>query len=152
MAGLERDLSEARDYLQYVQQHQEVANEELQASHEEGQSANEELQSLNEELETSKEELESTNEELTTVNEEMVNRNTELNRLNAELGRAQEHAEAVIRTVAMPLMILTVDLRVQSVNRGVWRRLQDPDGGDKGASLARDRAGRMELSRAGASP
>lgn len=81
VAGLERDLFEARDYLQSIQEHQESANEELQASNEEGQSANEELQSLNEELETSKEELESTNEELTTVNEEMVSRNAELNQL-----------------------------------------------------------------------
>jgi signal transduction histidine kinase len=116
IAGFERDLSETRDYLQYVQEHQEVATEELQAANEEGQSANEELQSLNEELETSKEELESTNEELTTVNDEMVNRNTELNRLNAELGDAREHAEAIIRTVAMPLLTLTTDLRVQSAN------------------------------------
>jgi two-component system, chemotaxis family, CheB/CheR fusion protein len=89
MAGLERDLSETRDYLQSVQEHQESANEELQASNEEGQSANEELQSLNEELETSKEELESTNEELTTVNEEMANRNAELHRLNEALREAQ---------------------------------------------------------------
>lgn len=88
VAGLERELSETRDYLQSVQERQETANEELQASNEEGQSANEELQSLNEELETSKEELESTNEELTTVNEEMVNRNTMLNRLIA--GRKED--------------------------------------------------------------
>jgi PAS domain S-box-containing protein len=81
IAGLERDLSETRDYLQSVQEHQEAAHQELQATNEEGQSANEELQSLNEELETSKEELESTNEELTTVNEEMVSRNSELNQL-----------------------------------------------------------------------
>ncbi len=116
VAGLQRDLSETRDYLQFVQEHQEVANQELQASNEEGQSANEELQSLNEELETSKEELESTNEELTTVNDEMVSRNTELHRLNAELGDTREHAEAIIRTVAVPLVILSADLRVQSVN------------------------------------
>jgi two-component system CheB/CheR fusion protein len=96
VAGLEQDLSEARDYLQSVQERQESANEELQASNEEGQSTNEELQSLNEELETSKEELVSTNEELTTVNEEMTNRNADLHRLNGELGHARtalsEHA------------------------------------------------------------
>jgi PAS domain S-box-containing protein len=96
IAGLERDLSESRDYLQSVQEHQEAANEELQSANEEGQSANEELQSLNEELETSKEELESTNEELTTVNEEMVSRNSELNNMvearkkNEEALRASE--------------------------------------------------------------
>ena len=82
---LERELAEARDYAQSLQEQHEAANEELQASNEEVQSANEELQSINEELETSKEELESTNEELTTVNEEMATRNTELNRLNSDL-------------------------------------------------------------------
>ncbi len=116
VAGLERDLVEARDYLQFVQEYQETTTEELQAANEEGQSANEELQSLNEELETSKEELQSTNEELTTVNEEMINRNAELNRLNGELAATREHAEAVIRTVAVPLMVLAADLRVLSVN------------------------------------
>jgi chemotaxis methyl-accepting protein methylase/signal transduction histidine kinase len=94
IAGLERDLSESRDYLQSVQEHQEAANEELQSANEEGQSANEELQSLNEELETSKEELESTNEELTTVNEEMVSRNTELNHLIEDRKRNEEALRA----------------------------------------------------------
>jgi two-component system CheB/CheR fusion protein len=94
LAGLERDLSETREYLQSIQEHQESANEELQASNEEGQSANEELQSLNEELETSKEELESTNEELTTVNEEMVSRNAELIQMMA--GRKKD--EEALRT------------------------------------------------------
>jgi signal transduction histidine kinase len=96
IAALERDLSEAQDYLQSVQENQEIANEELQAANEEGQSANEELQSLNEELETSKEELESTNEELTTVNDEMVSRNTELDRLNSDLTNLQSSANLVI--------------------------------------------------------
>ncbi len=84
-AELERELAEARDYAQSLQEQHEAANEELQASNEEVQSANEELQSINEELETSKEELESTNEELTTVNEEMATRNVELNHLNSDL-------------------------------------------------------------------
>jgi len=96
IAGLKRDLAEARDYLQSIQESQEATNEELQAANEEGQSANEELQSLNEELETSKEELESTNEELTTVNEEMVNRNGELNRLNSDLTNLQASTKLVI--------------------------------------------------------
>ncbi|MES1167145.1 MAG: PAS domain-containing protein, partial [Pseudomonadota bacterium] len=105
ITGLERDLAEARDYLQSVQEHQEAANEELQASNEEGQSANEELQSLNEELETSKEELESTNEELTTVNEEMASRNTELNRLNSDLTNLQTSAKLVVVLLGRDLTI-----------------------------------------------
>lgn len=105
IAGLERDLAEARDYLQSVQEHQEAANEELQAANEEGQSANEELQSLNEELETSKEELESTNEELTTVNEEMASRNLELNRLNSDLTNLQTSAKLVVLLLGRDLTI-----------------------------------------------
>jgi two-component system CheB/CheR fusion protein len=105
VTGLERDLAEARDYLQSVQEHQEAANEELQASNEEGQSANEELQSLNEELETSKEELESTNEELTTVNEEMASRNTELNQLNGDLTNLQTSAKLVVLLLGRDLTI-----------------------------------------------
>ncbi|MDB6140856.1 MAG: two-component hybrid sensor and regulator, partial [Verrucomicrobiaceae bacterium] len=86
---LERELAETRDYLQSIQEQNDVANEELQVSSEEVQSANEELQSMNEELQTSKEELESTNEELITINDEMVNRNAEMGRLNADLNNLQ---------------------------------------------------------------
>ncbi|MDB6074884.1 MAG: Protein-glutamate methylesterase, partial [Verrucomicrobiaceae bacterium] len=82
---LERELAEAQDGTQALQENYEFIHEELQASNEEVQSANEELQSSNEELETSKEELESTNEELTTLNEEMASRNTDLNRLVNDL-------------------------------------------------------------------
>lgn len=102
---LERELAEARDYLQSVQESQESAHEALQAAHEEGQSANEELQSLNEELETSKEELESTNEELTTVNEELVSRNAELNRLNDDLTNLQTSTNLVVVLIGRDLAI-----------------------------------------------
>jgi two-component system CheB/CheR fusion protein len=85
MTDLERELAEARDYLQSVQEQYDAGNEELQASNEEIISANEELQSVNEELETAKEELEASNEELTTVNEEMSHRNVELGLLNSDL-------------------------------------------------------------------
>ena len=123
VAELESALAETRDYLQSLQEQYEAANEELQSSNEEVQSANEELQSLNEELETSKEELESANEELTTFNEEIADRNAELGRLNAELTMSQksviaarDHAEAIIRTIRDPFLILTGDLRVHSAN------------------------------------
>ena len=105
IVALERDLADARDYLQSIEQQQDAANGELQASNEEGQSANEELQSLNEELETSKEELESTNEELTTVNEEMVNRNSELNRLLGDLTNLQASAKLAIVLLGRDLTI-----------------------------------------------
>jgi two-component system CheB/CheR fusion protein len=106
VAQLERDLDEARDYAQALQEQHEAANEELQAANEEVQSANEELQSINEELETSKEELESTNEELTTVNEEMANRNTELNRVNADLSNLQTSTK-------LPIVLLGRDLTIR---------------------------------------
>jgi two-component system CheB/CheR fusion protein len=95
-AELDRELTEARNYLQSIQDQTEAAHEELQASSEEMQSGNEELQSINEELETSKEELESTNEELLTVNEEMVSRNQELARLNSDLLNLQNSINTAV--------------------------------------------------------
>ncbi|MBA3723572.1 MAG: PAS domain-containing sensor histidine kinase [Candidatus Levybacteria bacterium] len=96
---------------------QEATNEELQSANEEILSSNEELQSINEELETSKEELESTNEELLTVNEELQNR-------NAELTEARDYAQAIIRTVRSPLLILDKDLRVKTANRAFFQTFQ----------------------------
>ncbi len=75
---LERELSEAREYLRSETEDHETALEELRAANEEVGSANEELQSTNEQLGTAKEELQSTNEELITVNEELKSRNDEL--------------------------------------------------------------------------
>ena len=121
IARLERDLADTRDYLQSTQEQHESAHEELQTSSEEAQSSNEELQSLNEELETSKEELESTNEELITVNEELATRNQELSQLNHYLVESQEHAEAIIRTVPNPLVVLTADLCLQTANEAFYR-------------------------------
>jgi len=142
VAGLERDLSDTRDYLRSVQERHEVANDELQASNDEGQSANEELQSLNEELETSKEELESTNEELTTVNEEIVSRNAELNRLMAGNKIAQEAlrvSDARFRALfeLEPVGIYSCDVTgaIREFNRcaaELWgRRPKTGEGGEK---------------------
>ena len=113
IVALERDLADARDYLQSIEQQQDAANGELQASNEEGQSANEELQSLNEELETSREELESTNEELTTVNEEMGNRNSELNRLLGDLTNFQASAKLSIVLLGRDLTIRRFSTKAQ---------------------------------------
>lgn len=105
IAELETDLAATRDYLQSVQQENEVANEELQASNEEVTSANEELQSLNEELETSKEELESSNEELTTVNEEMITRNADLQRLTDDMVNLQTSTRLAIVLLGRDLVV-----------------------------------------------
>ncbi len=104
--ALEGELSDAREYLQSIQEQHENEHEELQASNEEVTSANEELQSLNEELETSKEELESTNEELLTVNEEMGHRNLELNRLVADLNNLH-------LSINTAILVLNRDLTVR---------------------------------------
>ena len=140
IAGLERDLTETREYLQSVQENQEAANEELQSSNEEGQSANEELQSLNEELETSKEELQSTNEELTTVNEEMVSRNTELNHLidarkrdEASLRASDERFRALFELGPVGVYTCDTSGRLREFNRcarDMWGRT--PKTGDQG--------------------
>src|SRR5262249_54180175 len=69
-----------------------------------------ELQSTNEELETSKEELQSTNEELATVNEELQNRMAELSRSNDDL-------QNVFGSVAAPILIVGMDLRIRRFSR-----------------------------------
>ncbi len=103
----ERELAEARDYMEALQDQYEAANEELQASNEETQSANEELQSTNEQLETSQEEVDSANEELITINTELVHRNAELGRLNDDLSNLQA-------SVNLPMLVLARDLRLRS--------------------------------------
>ncbi len=110
IAELEREINQNHEDMRSIIEEQEATNEELQTASEEILSSNEELQSINEELETSKEELESTNEELTTVNEELQNR-------NEQLIEARDYAEAIIRTVQVPLLILDRDLRVKTTNR-----------------------------------
>ena len=103
----ERELAEARDYMEALQDQYEAANEELQASNEETQSANEELQSTNEQLETSQEEVDSANEELITINTELAHRNTELSHLNDDLSNLQ-------MSVDLPMLVLARDLRIRS--------------------------------------
>src|SRR5262249_16969053 len=107
---LERELYTTKEYLQSVIEQLETTNEELKSSNEELQSSNEELQSTNEELETSKEELQSTNEELATVNEELQNRMAELSRSNDDL-------QNVFGSVAAPILIVGMDLRIRRFSK-----------------------------------
>lgn len=125
---LEQELAQAREDMRSVTEEQEATNEELQTANEEILSSNEELQSINEELETSKEELESTNEELITVNEELQNR-------NEELVEARDYAEAIIRTVQVPLLILDRDLRVKTANRSFFKMFQVSEKSTKGSFI-----------------
>ncbi|MBN2789867.1 MAG: PAS domain S-box protein [Candidatus Delongbacteria bacterium] len=82
---LQKELDEAKEYLQSTIEELESTNEELKSSNEEAQSTNEELQSTNEELETSKEELQSVNEELLTTNYELQNKVKELTDVNNDI-------------------------------------------------------------------
>ncbi len=106
---LEFELSSTREELQQAIEELETSNEQLQATNEELQSSNEELQATNEELETSNEELQSTNEELVTVNEELQVSTTELTALTDE-------QDAVINSVASPLLVIDLALQVVKAN------------------------------------
>ena len=132
---LQQELGESREYMQLMTEQQEIsnqkldaaneelqsANEEMQSANEELQSANEELQSTNEELETAKEELESSNEELNTLNEELQNRNFDLEQLNKRLAVTRDYAEAIIKTMREPFLVLDSALKVQSGNAAFYR-------------------------------
>jgi two-component system CheB/CheR fusion protein len=103
---LEDELATNKQYMQSIVEEQEASNEELSSANEEIQSANEELQSTNEELETAKEELQSTNEELATVNEELENRNLELTQANSDLTN-------LLRSIDLPMLMLSEELRIR---------------------------------------
>ena len=99
----------------------ERLNEEMTSTNEELQSAIEELQSSNEEYESAKEQLESANEELVTLNEELQTRNIELDQTNIELTETRDYAQAIIKTVREPLVILDSILRIRSANDAFYR-------------------------------
>ena len=94
-----QELESTRDYLQSVIEKLEAANEELIAAGEETVSSNEELRSTNEEVLSAKESLQESNQELSILNAELRARNEEATRLNDDLSN-------VLRSVAIPIMIL----------------------------------------------
>jgi len=110
---LEKELSQSREDMRAITEDQEAANEELQSANEELLSGSEELQSLNEELKTSREELQSTNEELTVINQE-------LNSLNEIVSEERNFAEAIIKTIREPLLVLDKDLKVITANSSFY--------------------------------
>ena len=85
IARMEREMRDAKEQLQALNEEHDTALEELRSSNEELHSVNEELQSSNEELETSKEEIQSINEELQTVNAQLSTKVDELDRVNSDL-------------------------------------------------------------------
>lgn len=106
---LKQEVAATKEYLQSIIDQHEAVNEDLRYAHEEVQSSNEELQSINEEMETAKEELQSTNEELMTLNEELGTRNVELNHVNNDMIN-------LLRSINLPVLILSSDLRIRRFN------------------------------------
>lgn len=109
LLGLKQEIAATKEYLQSIIDQHEGANEDLRYANEEVQSSNEELQSMNEELETAKEELQSTNEELMTLNEELRTRNGELSQVNDDMLN-------LLRSISIPVLILSSDLRIRRFN------------------------------------
>ncbi len=106
---LRQDAAATKEYLQSVIDLHEAANDDLRYANEQVQSSNEELQSMNEELETAKEELQSSNEELITLNEELRTRNMELNHVSNDMIN-------LLRSINIPVLILSGDLRIKRFN------------------------------------
>lgn len=111
---LEQELARAREDMYGITVDQQSANEELQRANEELLSGSEELQSLNEELETGKEELQSTNEELMVVNQEMFN-------LNEQITASRDYAEAIIKNIRKPLLVMDQNLRIKTANEAFYK-------------------------------
>jgi len=74
---------------------------------------NEELQAANEKLASSSEERRAANETMTTLSEELQTR-------NEEVTIALDYADAIIRTVRGPLLVLNKDLRIISANEAFY--------------------------------
>ncbi|MFM0755532.1 CheR family methyltransferase [Paraburkholderia strydomiana] len=121
IARLNAELNAMRTQMRTMLEEHESAREELKSSEEELLSSNEEFQSTNEELETAKEELQSLNEELLTTNDELRYRNRELRMLHEEVARARDYADAIIETMAEPLLVLQPDLRATRANRAFYQ-------------------------------
>lgn len=119
---LEQELAQTREDMRSITEEQEAANEELQSANEELLSGSEELQSLNEELETGKEELQSSNEELIVVNQETI-------ALNEQVTTARDYAEAILRNIHEPLLVLDKNLRIKTANNAFYKtfRVNEPE-------------------------
>ena len=119
------DLETAYEELQSTNEELETTNEELQSTNEELETTNEELQSTIEELETTNEELRSTNEEFETmndelqaVNDELALRNRALQERSTELSETRRYFQSVIDGVGFGLVVLDLDLHVQTWSAG----------------------------------
>jgi two-component system CheB/CheR fusion protein len=114
------EVKAAREQIRLMIEEHENTIEAMKALEEETLSSNEEFQSTNEELETAKEELQSVNEELSTTNDELRFRNRELKEAYSEANQARDYADAIIETIAQPLLILDSSLRVVRANQAFF--------------------------------
>jgi two-component system CheB/CheR fusion protein len=117
---LNRELHATREQIRLMLEEHEGAVEELRALEEEALASNEEYQSTNEELEAAKEEQQAINEELATTNDELRYRNRELKALHDEIVQSRDYADAVLETMAEPLLVLDQNLRVSRANRAFY--------------------------------
>ena len=101
-----RELTEARDYAQSLQEQHEAATENFRLRAKKFSPETRNCRASMKNSETSKEELESTNEELITVNEELASRNTELNNVNSDLVNLQSSTK-------LPIILLGRDLTIR---------------------------------------
>lgn len=129
---LSQEVAATKEYLESVIAQHEASNEDLRYANEQVQSSNEELQSMNEELETAKEELQSTNEELMTLNEELRTRNMELNHVSNDMIN-------LLRSINIPVLILSGDLRIKRFNK-VAEKVFNLIGADVGRPISNIRS------------
>ncbi|MAC96219.1 MAG: hypothetical protein CMC96_12040 [Flavobacteriales bacterium] len=124
--SIEKELFNARSFLENTINKLEDANERLRIKAEQEQVLNEELQSTNEELESSQEELQSLNEELITSNDELQNRLEEVNRLNNLL-------DNLMKSTQIPTLFLTKELCIRKFTPSIKAliSLEESDEGRK---------------------
>lgn len=106
----EQSLTEAREYIDTLNERHSATTEELHSLNEELQSSNEELQSSNEELETTNEELQAANEELLTLNEEYAAKSRSLAETAALL-------DGIMHTLPYGVVVVDRAQRVIAANR-----------------------------------
>lgn len=124
IARLTNELRATRDQIGLMLGEHERALAELKSVEEETLSSNEEFQSANEELETAKEELQSLNEELSTTNDELRYRNGELKILHDVISRSRDYSDAIVDTMAEPMLILDENFKIERANRAFYKIFQ----------------------------
>src|SRR5687767_8161358 len=82
------------------------ANRQLLEANDEVETLNEELQATNEEQETLNEELQATVEELNTTNDDLQARSVELQELTAELEAEREQLRSVLSSMSDAVLVL----------------------------------------------